>query len=238
GTLQQREQQASLGQIPCEFCQILCDSHHLQIHQASCASKPIINFREHFPLSSARGYFCTNQSLYEKLVSAQKCNTSFEELKCERNKLPPLKKPLIGEYIGIQGESNSGYLDATLYWMFAYNDVFDKLIYSPEVKNRQCMDYVSCDAILDLRHRLGKATKDHTFFKDEKDRTEFLRACEKLFHYSPIKTIHLDEKPKDDGSNITSNFVWECFDDNFERQLSTNVQNLFKNSLDASSTFY
>ncbi|CAF0865071.1 unnamed protein product [Didymodactylos carnosus] len=213
--------------------------------------------RRHVPLSPSRGYYATSRSLYDKLVSAQSSETSLQELRCERNKLPPLKKPLIGKNIGIQGESNSCYLDATLYCMFAYNDVFDKLIYSPEVKNNPHSDeqdsaisnvqtllrdniahvlrsgkgYVRREAILHLRQQLGKATKDQTFSNDEKDPTEFLRACEKLFHYSPIKTIQYDEKPKDDYSNITSNFIWECFDDNIEKKSSTNVQTLFTNSL-------
>ncbi|CAF1532799.1 unnamed protein product, partial [Adineta steineri] len=47
--------------------------------------------------------------------------------------LPPLDQPILGKNKGIEGDSNSTYIDATIFCMFAYNNVFDKLLHM-EVK--------------------------------------------------------------------------------------------------------
>jgi len=65
------------------------------------------------------------------------------------------------------------------------------------------------DALYHLRTLLSKATKDPSFEEMEKDPSEFLRALEQLFHYTPLKTIPPDQPPNETGSNITTNIICE-----------------------------
>ena len=42
---------------------------------------------------------------------------------------PPLTVPVTGQNRGIEGDSNSCYIDATIFCMFPYSDVFDRLLH-------------------------------------------------------------------------------------------------------------
>jgi ubiquitin thioesterase CYLD len=62
-------------------------------------------------------------------------------------KLSPLDQPILGKNKGIEGNSNSGYMDATIFCMFAYNNVFDTLLYM--------------DAITEPLQKLQQVLRDH-----------------------------------------------------------------------------
>jgi hypothetical protein len=67
------------------------------------------------------------------------------------------------------------------------------------------------DALFNLRVLLSEATNDQSFQQVEKDPSEFLRALEGLFHYTPLKTIPTNQLPNDDESNITKNIICKSF---------------------------
>jgi hypothetical protein len=54
----------------------------------------------------------------------------------EKNNLPPLDHPITGKNKGIEGDSNSGYMDSTIFCMFAYSGVFDSLLHKKVDKNQ------------------------------------------------------------------------------------------------------
>lgn len=58
-----------------------------------------------------------------------------------------------------------------------------------------------------FRQMLSKVNKDQSFVNEEKDPSEFLRAIETHFHYAPMKTINVRQRPKADFSNLTSTIV-------------------------------
>ncbi|CAF0978459.1 unnamed protein product [Adineta ricciae] len=171
------------------------------------------------------------------------------ELKTITQKLPPLEHPILGRNKGIAGDSNSCYIDATIFCMFAYNGTFDNLlnmdVQSEPLKQLQSVlrdnivhvlrdeksGFVERDAVFQLRVRLSEATQDRTFKEVEKDPSEFLRVFEELFKYAPIKTIPRGQVPKPDESNVTINIIWEMFDANPQNLLSTSIASIFRNSL-------
>ncbi|CAF1431148.1 unnamed protein product [Adineta steineri] len=203
----------------------------------------------------SRGFYMSVKNAHE-IVIKQKLDN--ERLKGRKDipqltniveNLPPLDQPILGKNKGIEGDSNSTYIDATIFCMFAYNNVFDKLLHM-EVKTEPLKilqkvlretivhvlrdkrnGFVQRDALFHLRLQLSEATHDPSFKEMEKDPSEFLRAFETLFHYAPLKTISPDQPPKSDESNITTNIIWEMFDANPHRLPSTNIASIFRNSL-------
>ncbi|CAF1533721.1 unnamed protein product, partial [Adineta steineri] len=202
-----------------------------------------------------RGFYMSVKNAHD-VVTKQKLDN--ERLKGRKDipqltniveNLPPLDQPILGKNKGIEGDSNSCYMDATIFCMFAYNNVFDKLLHM-EVKTEplkilqkvlretivhvlrdQRNGFVQRDALFHLRLQLSEATHDPSFKEMEKDPSEFLRAFETLFQYAPLKTISPDQPPKPDESNITTNIIWEMFDANPHRLPSTNIASIFRNSL-------
>ncbi|CAF1039545.1 unnamed protein product [Adineta steineri] len=203
----------------------------------------------------SRGYYMSVKNAHD-IVNKQKLDN--ERLKGRKDipqltnivdNLPPLDQPILGKNKGIEGDSNSCYMDATIFCMFAYNNVFDKLLHM-EVKTEPLKilqkvlretivhvlrdkrnGFVQRDALFHLRLQLSEATHDPSFKEMEKDPSEFLRAFETLFQYAPLKTISPDQPPKPDESNITTNIIWEMFDANPHRLPSTNIASIFRNSL-------
>ncbi|CAF4124222.1 unnamed protein product, partial [Adineta steineri] len=203
----------------------------------------------------SRGYYMSVKNAHDS-VNKQKLDN--ERLKGRKDipqltnivdNLPPLDQPILGKNKGIEGDSNSCYMDATIFCMFAYNNVFDKLLHM-EVKTEPLKilqkvlretivhvlrdkrnGFVQRDALFHLRLQLSEATHDPSFKEMEKDPSEFLRAFETLFQYAPLKTISPDQPPKPDESNITTNIIWEMFDANPHRLPSTNIASIFRNSL-------
>ena len=89
----------------------------------------------HIMLAQGRGYYALADKIYEALQT-QKREQEYArgppplaQLKHFTGSYPPLDKILTGQNKGIEGDSNSCYMDATIFCMFAYNDVFDSLLY-------------------------------------------------------------------------------------------------------------
>ena len=53
----------------------------------------------------------------------------MKELRTVKDNLPPLDHPITGKNKGIEGDSNSCYMDSTIFCMFAYSNVFDSLLH-------------------------------------------------------------------------------------------------------------
>ena len=58
------------------------------------------------------------------------------------------KKQHIGKPKGIQGHQNSSYLDATIYGMFAFTDVFDKLFLETMSKHKNKVRHILLETIV------------------------------------------------------------------------------------------
>ena len=107
------------------------------------ANKPMTGYtgrcpaclEEHVPLVHGRGYYAAADSVYDALekreLEQQRSDgrATTERLPSVKDHLPPLDQPLIGRNKGIEGDSNSCYMDATLFCMFTYSNVFDSLLH-------------------------------------------------------------------------------------------------------------
>ena len=102
---------------------------------------------------------------------------------------------LTGRSKGIQGHQNSCYLDATLFAMFSFTDVFDGLFYRMQTANdiheysqvqqvlredivnplRKSL-FVRADKVMKLRQLLEDLTSVRGFTTEEKDPEEFLNS--------------------------------------------------------------
>ncbi|XP_067942322.1 ubiquitin carboxyl-terminal hydrolase CYLD-like [Watersipora subatra] len=113
----------------------------------------------------------------------------------EGHQPPPhsLKKNLIGQWRGIQGDQNSCYMDSCLYVMFAFTGVFDSLLLLPKKSNDipsytdiqrvlrchianplRCHGLVKKDAIHRLRKLLDQLGIVKGLLADQKDPEEFI----------------------------------------------------------------
>ncbi|CAF3613586.1 unnamed protein product [Rotaria socialis] len=209
---------------------------------------------QHMNLGDSRCVYVSVDSVYQVLEQKKleeerlQGRKTIDRLESVEDNLPPLKLPILGQNKGIEGDSNSCYMDATIFCMFAYSNVFDSLLNVETEKKplkqlqkllrenivhvlRSKIGFVERDALYHLRTQLSKATGDSTFKDVEKDPTEFLRALERLFNFAPLKTIAPDQPPNATASNITTNIMWEMFDANPNNLLSTNIASIFLNSL-------
>jgi hypothetical protein len=84
---------------------------------------------------SDKGFYVSVKNLHEKVYSEKsagkrlKGRTNIADLPKSCDNLPPLDHPILGKNKGIEGDSNSCYMDATIFCMFAYSDVFDSLLH-------------------------------------------------------------------------------------------------------------
>ena len=91
--------------------------------------------KQHVKLAESRDFYASVNSIIQALETKKLEKTSLqgwktlEELNTIKEKLPPLDRPIIGRNKGIEGDSNSCYMDATIFCMFAYSNVFDSLLY-------------------------------------------------------------------------------------------------------------
>ncbi len=82
-----------------------------------------------------RGFYVSVKQLHdkmqrEKLVEERaKGPKDIAQLTIVEKNLPPLDNPIIGPNRGIEGDSNSCYMDSTIFCMFAYSRVFDALLH-------------------------------------------------------------------------------------------------------------
>jgi hypothetical protein len=99
---------------------------------------------EHIKLANSRGFYATVDSIYEALeqqkLEKERLQGRKEIVSLPKiaNNLPPLDHPILGINKGIEGDSNSCYMDATIFCMFTYSNVFDALLYQ-NVDKKQSM---------------------------------------------------------------------------------------------------
>jgi hypothetical protein len=88
-----------------------------------------------------RGYYALVKNIHDNMQNEKLANDrakgpkEIQDLPIEKINLPPLDHPIIGMNKGIEGASNSGYMDSTIFCMFAYTHVFDLLIQMNVDKN-------------------------------------------------------------------------------------------------------
>ena len=84
---------------------------------------------------SRRGFYATAESIHNKLYGDQinddrsKGPKPIDRLKVIQGNTSPLDHPLLGKDKGIEGDSNSCYMDSTIFCMFAYSGAFDSLLH-------------------------------------------------------------------------------------------------------------
>jgi hypothetical protein len=82
-----------------------------------------------------KGFYVSVKNIHDMLnkekstIERSKGLKEINQLPTVELKLPPLDQPILGKNKGIEGNSNSCYMDATIFCMFAYNNVFDTLLY-------------------------------------------------------------------------------------------------------------
>jgi hypothetical protein len=94
-----------------------CDQDHVKFERAS------------------QGFYASVKSIHDKIYNdnpADECSKDpkkIERLPFVNENLPPLDHPILGKNKGIEGNSNSCYMDSTIFCMFAYSNVFDSLLH-------------------------------------------------------------------------------------------------------------
>jgi hypothetical protein len=79
-----------------------------------------------------RGFYAFFKDIHNKINQEKeraKDPREIEKLPIEPRNLPPLDHPVLGKDKGIEGNSNSCYMDSTIFCMFAYSNVFDSLLH-------------------------------------------------------------------------------------------------------------
>jgi hypothetical protein len=90
---------------------------------------------QHLKLAQNRGFYVSVDSVYKALGQQQlekerlQGRKPIEKLNKIKDNLPPLNREITGIDKGIEGDSNSCYMDSTIFCMFAYSSVFDSLLY-------------------------------------------------------------------------------------------------------------
>ena len=115
--------------------------------------------KAHFCYGLNKTYYIPQESLHNLLADAeregerQRGFKSIAKLNSVKEKVPPRKTPRLGTGHGIEGDSNSCYMDATIFCMFAYSDVFDHLLYAPVDEHLEGLQALLRDNIVHvLRH--------------------------------------------------------------------------------------
>lgn len=79
-----------------------------------------------------QGFYVSVKEIHDKINQEKeraKGPKEIEKLPIQPRNLPPLDHPVLGKDKGIEGNSNSCYMDSTIFCMFAYSNVFDSLLY-------------------------------------------------------------------------------------------------------------
>jgi len=135
---------------------------------------------QHVKLAKSRGYYTSAHSVKEALAQQKlakeraKGPKEINELPIIKDNLPPLDHPILGNDKGIQGDSNSCYMDSTIFCMFAYSDVFDPLLHVKVHKKQPIKDLQRLlreNIVNVLRSESGSVERKFTsrfFFSHEK----------------------------------------------------------------------
>jgi len=122
-----------------------------------------------------RGYYALVKNIHDKMQNEKLANErakgpkEIQDLPIEKINLPPLDHPIIGMNKGIEGASNSGYMDSTIFCMFAYTHVFDLLIQMNVDKNPLVKDLQKL-----LRENIVNVLRSDQGFVGRKFALEFL----------------------------------------------------------------
>ena len=99
------------------------------------------DYHIHFE-NSNRGYYTSVKDIHDMIIRDKEAEERakgpkrIDELPREQRPLSPLRKPILGKNKGIEGNSNSCYMDSTIFCMFAYSNVFDTLL-NKNVDNKE-----------------------------------------------------------------------------------------------------
>ncbi|KAJ8041594.1 Ubiquitin carboxyl-terminal hydrolase CYLD [Holothuria leucospilota] len=135
-----------------------------------------------------------------------------------------VSKDLIGQFKGIQGDHNSCYMDVTLYSMFAYSDIFDKILGWPKesqdagvqlikdhlresiVNPLRSKGVVRADYILQFREMLNELSSMKGLRTEEKDPEEFIHTLlQELLNAEPFLKI------SQGNATTMESFVYQIF---------------------------
>ncbi|XP_058792840.1 ubiquitin carboxyl-terminal hydrolase CYLD [Phymastichus coffea] len=155
---------------------------------------------------------------------------------CVRNNLDKI----CGKFRGIQGHHNSCYLDATLFSMFAFTSIFDRLLFRP-ANEGDCLEYeqvqrvlreeivnplrkdlfVGADHVMKLRTLLDKSSSISGLTTEEKDPEEFLTS---------LLAQTLKAEPFLVLSSGQDSYFYQLFVEKDEKLTLPNVQQLLEQS--------
>ncbi|XP_071823944.1 uncharacterized protein [Apostichopus japonicus] len=144
----------------------------------------------------------------------------------------------VGMFKGIQGVHNSSYMDATLFSMFAYNSIFDAILFHDESTKEditQVKDVLRTTIVNPLRS-IGYVRGDHMLYfcnllrgldilqglqAEEKDPAEFIQALlQELINVKPFLQIS-------QGQNTTmESFMYQIFLDKQDNSDTSTVSDL------------
>nr|XP_033770191.1 ubiquitin carboxyl-terminal hydrolase CYLD-like [Geotrypetes seraphini] len=130
------------------------------------------------------------EDMTEAVPPVQECETS---------------QKMIGLMKGIQGHENSCYLDSTLFSLFCFSSVLDRILHSSEVYDEKVQQILRRDIVNPLRKhgfvraenvmKLRKLLRCDTFITEEKDPEEFLSALlQEILSVEPLLKIRSNNK--------------------------------------------
>lgn len=118
---------------------LICSNQHLLAIESknemeACKGICPLCSTGHVLLEEGRGYYALADNI-DKALQTQKLDAekargppSLIDLQHYTTSCSPLTEIITGRNRGIEGDSNSCYMDATIFCMFAYNNVFDTLL--------------------------------------------------------------------------------------------------------------
>ena len=112
--------------------------------------------QRHVEFPAYRGFYQTVDNIL-RAIERQKATEQrrqtppdLEHETCVTDNQPPLTTPLTGQNKGIEGDSNSCYIDATIFCMFPYSDVFDRLLHMKVDDNLTVVQRILRDYIVNV----------------------------------------------------------------------------------------
>ncbi|XP_014665395.1 PREDICTED: LOW QUALITY PROTEIN: ubiquitin carboxyl-terminal hydrolase CYLD-like [Priapulus caudatus] len=220
--------------------------------ESVCCTEGTVNCRQYFQCPPKKGFFlylhlCKKDSRFlehPKSVNTQtSCAFGNMDSPCVEGDIPPPDiddvSLVCGKSRGIQGHSNSCYLDATLFSMFAFTQVFDTILHRPKYSDdineyeqvqkvlrdefvnplRQNM-YVRADRVMKLRKFLDQLTSVSGLTGEEKDPEEFLNSLNQIFKADPFLKL----------SSGQDAYLYQVFMERDDKMVLPTVQQLFEES--------
>jgi hypothetical protein len=139
---------------------------------------------QHLILAKLRGFYVSVDSVYEALEQQKlekkrlEGRKTIDKLNKIKENLPPLNHEIIGINKGIEGDSNSCYMDATIFCMFAYSAVFDSLLHM-DVHDKEPIEKLQKL----LRQNIVNVLRSEMGFVERKFALNFFLFCKNEFHH-------------------------------------------------------